>query len=178
MTTEKKEYPQEVIDALDSSISDKWFNIVFKGAAESDQPCALCIVTGSSCEGCPIRDEIGAAGCSLGLYTSWRNKQLNGKVHDRPSAEAAYAFYKWLVDLRAKVKVEEKKFKPFTVTINTLEEAQEMWHRTNPHSMRDPYDPDEYVKYSHIGYFPSRVPYPEHSVRRIWQQLNKALGRN
>lgn len=183
MTTEKKEYPQEVINALDSAISDKWFNITFRGGHDGgNQDCPLCGIFNKPyyrCLGCPIADHAnypecgGATGCDMTPYKGWLD--ASGpvrKVHDHDSAYAAYQFYRWLQDLRAKVKVkEEKKFKPFTVTINTLEEAQEMWHRTNPESMRDPYDPDKHVKYS-------GMPYPEHSVHRIWRQLSKALGRN
>lgn len=51
---------------------------------------------------------------------------------DATTALLAYDFYTWLKDLRDQIEVEvEDKFEPFTITIKTLEEAQELWHRLN-----------------------------------------------
>lgn len=166
--TEKRKYPQEIVDALDSVV-ERWFKITFKGVGEHETSCALCRICGTTCHGCPIYDAQGP--CTQGLYGKWEWEQSNGKVHNEASAEAAYNFYKWLKDLRDNIEVEEKEvpFEPFTITIETLEQAQELWHRANPGTMRADYNPT--FHHSEYG-----VPYPEISLYNpVWKASDNAL---
>ena len=108
----KKQYPKEVIEALDGSI-EKWFNITFKGATNhSADDCPLCqmfLGQGIRCKGCPINEFAGGAKCNNTPYGAFISAGTS-VVISRESAEAAYNFYKWLCDLRDKVEVEKEEY--------------------------------------------------------------------
>lgn len=123
----RKEYSKETIKALDGSIN-KWFDVTFRGSIDNGwKDCPLCYIFNTSgkvsCMGCPIAEDVRFTGqenplhvgCSSTPYKNWTQvTPINDrKVHDDSSATAAYNFYKWLVDLRARVyeKKEEMTYK-------------------------------------------------------------------
>lgn len=170
---DKRLYPKEVIEALDGSI-EKWYGITFEGKRDRGRlDCPLCQIFNneadewSSCSGCPIADESGD-GCINTPYSEWEESYT--QAIDVASVGLAYNFYKWLKNLRENVGVEEEveekvtkcKFIPFTLTIETLEEAKELYHRFYGYSMDD-------------RDHPTACPYPGLHLRRLWGEVKRKL---
>lgn len=152
-------YPKEVIEALDGAI-EKWYNITFHSKEDMGiVDCPLCDIA-APCESCPVNNKSGD-GCSASPYGKWA-AQPHRQVVDSETAELAYNFYKWLKNLREEVDVEEDvkpKFVPLTLTIETLEEAQELYHRLYPSSVEG------------LIERPKAHPYPGHNMDNLWNKV-------
>lgn len=103
---------QQVKDALDECINERWKEIV-KGATERQLPsCALCELFGGGnryassltgtvpaweCEGCPVYLRNGGKGCADGSqYTEWSRRGRQ----ERPVRTRARNMLKFLQDTR------------------------------------------------------------------------------